>query len=296
MRDGESAAPSSTGSSRRRDRDASVDWRAGLRNARRSIGLSQRQLSERAGVSIDAIRAWEAGRRNPLRAHLARVLEELDLDQLEHNRILEGAGFAADAHRSAPPPQRRVMRLPDAREEIVRYRWPAFVVNDLVEIVAVNDVARFLWGFDPDDATLSRAERHPMAHATHPRLTERVVNWEEAAAQQIAAWKGHYRRLERLDAPSPAFAPVVERILAGDPVYVRRFTQLWEAIPAGKPDAYRFAYDIVWREPGYGTMRFQCFAWVVNEIDGIDIDDWIPVDVSSWEVLERIRADLPRIG
>jgi hypothetical protein len=56
----------------------------------------------------------------------------------------------------------------------------------------------------------------------------------------------------------------------------------------------RWAYELEWREPGYGTMRFQCFAWVVNEQDGIDIDDWIPMDAASWQVMERIIADLDR--
>jgi transcriptional regulator with XRE-family HTH domain len=267
-------------------------WRDALRHARRGVGASQRELAERAGISVHAVRAYESGKRRPSRAQLTRLLDALKINQVDRNQILSQAGFAADGRFLSPPHEYRVLSRGDAREEIMRYRWPAFVVTDMVEISAANPIAQRLWGFDPEDPALSPVDRNPIARATTPYLIERIVNWDDAAAAQIAAWKGHYRGGESLEHPSAYFAPVVERILAGVPEYVARFTQIWEQTPAGEyPETMRWAYEIDWREPGYGTMRFQCFAWVVNERDGLDIDDWIPLDAESWQVLDRIAAD-----
>ena len=266
-------------------------WRTQLRDARRSVGLSQRELSERAGVSVDAIRAWESGRRRPSRSHLTRALDALKVGQLVRNEVLTGAGFASDGFSLTPRRELRVLSSHDARAEIVRYRWPAFVVTDMVQVIGANDIARFLLGFDPDDRSLTPADRHPLSYAT-TRLAERVLNWEEAAIAQIAAWKGHYRGGEDISRPSAFFAPIVERILAGDPRFVTRFLDLWGEVPAAYPETYRWPYRLDWHEPGHGVMRFQCFAWVVNEDDGLDIDDWIPLDAETWLTLERIHASL----
>ena len=264
-------------------------WRQKLRKSRRDLGVSQVDLAKQSRVSVDAIRAWETGRRRPSRSHLTRVLDALKIAQLDRNEILSGAGFASDGLDLTPSRDRRVLSLDEARAEITNYRWPTFVVTDMVEIIAANDIASFLFGFDPADPALSPADRHPMSYAT-TRLAERIVNWDEVAVGQIAAWKAHVRGGESLDHPSAYFAPVVERILAGDASFVTRFVDLWHAVPGQYPDTYRWPYRIDWREPGYGDMRFQCFAWVVNEQDGLDVDDWIPLDPASWETLERIRA------
>ena len=80
---------------------------------------------------------------------------------------------------------------------------------------------------------------------------------------------------------------MVERILAGEPSFVTRFVDLWNKVPGQYPDVYRWPYRIDWHEPEYGDMRLQCFGWVVNEQDGLDIDDWIPADAETWITLDR---------
>jgi DNA-binding transcriptional regulator YiaG len=49
-----------------RTRLISGEWQAGDMTAlRRYLGLSQKQLAERIGISINTLQNWEQGRRNP---------------------------------------------------------------------------------------------------------------------------------------------------------------------------------------------------------------------------------------
>ena len=45
-------------------------WRHKLREVRQRIGISQREIAERAGLSRESIRAYETGRRRPMRTGL----------------------------------------------------------------------------------------------------------------------------------------------------------------------------------------------------------------------------------
>ena len=94
-------------------------WRIRLRQARRDLGVSQTQLAERSRVSVDAIRAWESGRRRPTRSRLTRVLDALKIAQIDRNEILSGAGFASDGLDLVPPRERRMLSLDETRAERV---------------------------------------------------------------------------------------------------------------------------------------------------------------------------------
>lgn len=223
------------------------------------------------------------------------ILDHMKLSQLERNRILVGAGFAADGADLGIASEKRQMTYSQAVAEVQAARWPSWVVGDMVEIITANQLGKAMWGFDPADPTLTAIDRNVMSYAT-TLLPKRIVNWNEMAAGQIAAWKAHFRGGEDLDAPSAYFAPVLERILSGDPEYVDRFIDLWRAVPAYYPPGFRWQYTMVWQEPGLPQMRFQGTSWVVNEVDGLDIDDWYPLDAQTWDAVEALRGRIEASG
>lgn len=57
-------------------RDRGYRWRdlgARIRDARKQVGLTQRQLSELVGVASHTVWAWEAGRMKPQHEHLVEL-------------------------------------------------------------------------------------------------------------------------------------------------------------------------------------------------------------------------------
>lgn len=48
-----------------------------IRNARRSIGLSQRQFAEKLGITQGAVGAWETGRTQPSFEMVYKMIHEL---------------------------------------------------------------------------------------------------------------------------------------------------------------------------------------------------------------------------
>jgi len=77
-----------------------------LRQHRRASGLSQEELAQRAGLSVDAVAALERGRRRAPRPLTARMLADaLGLDTADRITFLDtAAGPAEDAVRCVPPP------------------------------------------------------------------------------------------------------------------------------------------------------------------------------------------------
>src|SRR6516164_2671926 len=98
--------------------EQAVAFGAVLRHRRQAAGLTQQALAERAGLSVDAISALEAGRRGGVRLETARRLAEgLALTDEDRAQFLAaarpGEPVAADmavlspsppAARSAAPP------------------------------------------------------------------------------------------------------------------------------------------------------------------------------------------------
>lgn len=58
--------------------------------ARRRKLLTQSELAEAVGVSARAVRDWEAGRSRPTLSHVAKLAQELELDQAAIDEIAGG--------------------------------------------------------------------------------------------------------------------------------------------------------------------------------------------------------------
>lgn len=265
-------------------------WSRLLAQARDSVGLSQERLAASSGVSLGSVKAYEQGRRHSSRAQLVAMLDAMKVSRATRNAVLVAAGFASEPVAEAKQGPSRGLTAEEAIDEIGRYRWPSFLCNENAEILGANIAGRKMWQIEPF-GSLFRLGDPALCVATHPDICRRLVNWDEAVGQQIAGWKSHSRGAETLEQPSVYFENVLTRLNRGDPQAVKRFLHLWDLTPPSFHALQRWPYQIIWEEPGYGVMRFQCFAWSVNAEEGLDIDDWIPEDAESWITLERFLGD-----
>jgi transcriptional regulator with XRE-family HTH domain len=263
------------------------EWRRLIRQTRERLDLSQKRLGELSGLSQETVRKYESGARNPTRQHLIAILEALKIERGIRNDILESAGFAPDGLSLRPWPPDVNFTIDEAKEEVERYAWPAFFVNEIAEVIWANRVAQRLWGVNLQEEFRDPVERNLLSVASHPRFADRCANWDEALGILVAVFKEHHRGAEKLENPSPYFAAVLEHFLQGDPRYVARLAKLWQEAPP-VTTKLRWCYPIVWSEPGAGVMRFHCFQSAANEPDGLSFHDWIPLDAATWDALAAL--------
>jgi transcriptional regulator with XRE-family HTH domain len=265
-------------------------WQAEVRDARKRLGLSQRAVAERASVSYEALRKYESGARHPSRQHLGRIIDALQLDRGWRNRILTSAGYAADGLEQRPDVDAWWMSAEEAAAETESYPWPAFVLSERGEVLSANTPAQRTWGVDLRREFLDPVERNMLSIASNPRFADRCLNWEEAVTIILRMFKTFHRQPEDLESPTPYMNALLAHFMAGDPKYVGRLAELWQKAPSAYSYKYRTTYPIVWDTPGVGVMRFRCLISPVNEPDGLNINDWIPIDETSWSVLRAITA------
>ena len=269
----------------------SDDWRERLRAARTTVGMSQAELGTAAGVSEATVRAYETGRRRPRREHLDAIMDALQFDRGWRNEMLVATGFSPEGTSLRPDDIGNWMfSHEEANAEIARYAWPAFVLTERAQVVAANPLVQLVWGVDMEREYPDPLERNLLAVASDPRFADRCVNWDEAVAVLVSNFKSYHRQPESVDEPSPYFASVLERFLAGDPKFVGRFLKLWQDAPEGATAKIRWTYPIVWHIEGAGDMRFTGVASAANESDGLTFHDWMPLDAGSWEALARLRG------
>ena len=269
-----------------------LDWPQAVKNARQRMRLSQAELAQLAGLSPESVRAYEAGRRKPRARSLKALLDALKLDRGTRNDILVAAGFAPDGDILRPTHPSLYYTTDEAAEEIERYDWPAFILSEMMEVVAANQAAQLLWGVDLRREFTNQLERNMLGVASNPRFADRCRNWDEAVGTIIAGFKGHTRGPESYESPSPYFAAVLEQFLQGDKTYVARFLRVWEHTEPLKLKMHWF-YPVVWDEPGIGEMRFRCLVCAGNEADGLSFNHWVPADAITWERLERLKEAQP---
>jgi transcriptional regulator with XRE-family HTH domain len=265
-------------------------WRQELRAARKRLGLSQHALAANAGVSVDALRKYENGQRHPSRPHLIAVLDALRLERGSRSEILEGAGYVADGMDLRPYHENLFFSRDEAAVEVERYRWPAFVTNEYMELVAANRTIRRLWDVDLDSEFATSEERNLLTAATNPRFADCCLSWDETVGRMAAIFKGHHRGAEDPASPGPYFQKIVEILMRYDPQYFARIVALWEKVEP-QPAKLRWSYPVVWQHPRAGVMRFTCFASSANERDGLSFNDWIPDDAETWHAIARLLAE-----
>jgi transcriptional regulator with XRE-family HTH domain len=262
-----------------------MDCASELKLARRSLGISQRQLAEMAHVSVQTVKAYENGRRNPTRPLLAAIAGALDLDRAARNRLFVAAGFAPD---DGDPGQREAasdLSLEEAIAEAGLCGWPVHVENERMEVLAANRACQRLWGVGLGAEPLGPLERNMLSFATSPLFRERLANWDEVIAAMVGALKG--RRPAASDGPGSYLAALIERLSQGQSRAVGRFQELWQKTPARTPKL-RWSFEVEWREPGHGTLHFRESVSPCSLVDGLFFVDWLPTDAATWAALQEM--------
>lgn len=263
-------------------------WSLDLRRIREKLGLTRAGAARLAGVSAETIKAYESGRRKPSREMLEAVLDALNVQVIERNRIVTGAGYVAGATLFPPEVEPDYFfTVEQAAAEIERSPWPACVVNDMMDVLAANRIAQTLWDIDFDSELTGLGERNLLSVASTPRFAERVPNWDEAVAVAVGIMKA--KGVGEPEQSSGYFGAVVQNFLSGDPQYVARFLNVWQNTPPQKAKC-RWDYPIVWEEPGLGRLTFRVVVNTCSEPDGLSFNDWMPMDAATWEALERLRS------
>ena len=72
-------------------------WRYKFKKARKKLGLTRREVAVRSGVSLESVRAYEGGQRNPTKARLIQLLHAIEATTYDANEILEAAGYSTPA-------------------------------------------------------------------------------------------------------------------------------------------------------------------------------------------------------
>jgi len=268
------------------------NWREDLRDARKQVGLSQRALAESSGLSYEAVRGYESGKRNASSAALERLIAALKIPNAIANGMRESAGFAPVMFQFTGERDRNFYytldELPAAVEETP---WPQFVVNDAFEVVAANAWVAALWDIDfaHEKSARSRAQMNLLSVASDHHFADRLKNWDECIGIFVSIFKAPYPTPLSLDAPTPYFSEVIAEFLNGDPVFLARLLKIWSATEA-RDSKVRWSYPIVWEDPEFGVMRLHGIVTTASEPDSLGFNDWIPVDAESWRVLERVKA------
>ena len=261
-----------------------ANWGKELSGFRRGLHLSRHELATLSNVSAPTIKAYETGSRHPTRPLLVALLDALKLERTARNRLLMAAGFAPDGWVIGPDGlQGYMFDSREATEFVKTFRWPAFVMNDALEVVGVNALCEKLWGIDFEREFTTPLDRNMLRVASNPRFADKI-NWDEMVSVAIAVFKGHHRGAEDVEQGSPYFTELLGRFMEGDPKYVNRFFELWQSTAPRDPKV-RWSYPVVWTEPGVGVLRFEAVVNTASAPDGLAFNDWIPLDAETWEAL-----------
>ncbi len=270
---------------------SSPEWYSLLRDARKGLHLSRRGLAAISGVSEHSIKAYEMARRSPSRSLLVALLNALGLDRIERTQILELAGFATDAEDLRPDRDDYWYTLTEATEAIQAKRWPAYVLGEMMEVFAANDLMLKVWGVSAREFD-DEANRNIVASATDPKFAARIQNWDELVSVGLAVMKGHHRGAQASpEGSNPQVSTAMTRFMGGDPRLVAHAFELFEAVEPQYPKI-RYSYNVVWDHPTVGILRFEALVTTANDLDGFTFQDYIPLDAETWQRLERLR-DLP---
>lgn len=195
-----------------------------LRHWRRMRGISQLDLSLRAGVSSRHLSFLETGRSQPSREMVVQLCEHLDVPLRERNDLLRLAGFASvypenDLDGPALEPFRQIIA------QLLRNHepYPAFVLDRHWYVVDANEPARRMV---PE---LSRGRANMVDLFLAPgSWREQIENFAEVAWTLVATLRrelaaaGRDEELSRIidtavgflrDVPSPPIADDVELIV-----------------------------------------------------------------------------------
>jgi PAS domain-containing protein len=239
-------------------------------------------------MSVEMIRSVEAGRRQPGQAALLSLIHALGIPREDANRILLGAGYAADwgsilRQRYSPA------NIDDLRQQADALMWPGFVTNESFDIVYANPVAQRIFGVDLATDLTGFGERNIIGRAADEEFAARFENWDEVVTFMCGLVKGDSEWGSADFAhPAPSLRRPLERLLQGTPGRVKRFVALWQAAPA-IPNQVRHIYYVRFRYREH-VLRFTCRINLADIFGGVHWNEWIPADSGTWDALSRMAG------
>jgi transcriptional regulator with XRE-family HTH domain len=270
-----------------------------LKRHRLASGLTQAQLSARAGVSIHSLRSWEAEKRHPRRETLLELARVLELTPAEVARLLAVLGDDA----SASPIVRTLRELrgePAAWiDELAGYEWVTLIMNERHEILGWNNLANAVSEMDLGTGLPTQMERNLLWMASLPWYVERLTNWDELIGKLIATLKIEGAQLESGVVP-PYLQAVLDRVAREHPDMLGRLFSLWINTPAAV-DGPRNLQRVEWRLADGTELRFSLAYRDLSVFDGTFAFDWNAADAKTSAWVERTlagvggRAELPGV-
>lgn len=271
--------------------DGNGDWRLRLKQARLQLRVTQAELARSTGTSYEAIRAYEGGKRRPSAARLEALIEALKIPNADANRIRESAGFAP-VHdiRTGPLERNRFYQRDEFDAVVETVPWPEFVVNDPVEVLAVNRAAEALWRIDfaHERSVRTRAQMNLLSVAGERDFAARVKNWDEAVGILVSMFKANTPAPQSMDEATPYFEEVMKQFASGDPQFLARLIDVWVRTEPMQGKV-RWTYPIVWDDPDERELRFLATVSLANDEESTYFNDWIPRDAETWLRLEALK-------
>jgi transcriptional regulator with XRE-family HTH domain len=178
---------------------------------RRTPGLRREEVAVLAGVGVSWYTWLEQGRDIKVSdAVLDAVARALKLDETEraHLYVLAGLNPPDPAGRPGAPVSEQLRAVLDA--------WmpnPAHVLDRHYNLVAMNDAARWVFGFDGD------VRNCMVAFFTHPIYRGRFTEWHEFAPDMVADFRASAARYH----DDPLFGQIAEELCGAS----AEFAELW---------------------------------------------------------------------
>lgn len=269
-----------------------VKWHVLIRAERRRLGITQTELAERAGMSPETVRKYEAGSRNPSRASIERVLAALQAPHTTVRQVLLDLGMAAPGSLyGLGGVEDYRFSIPELRSFVEETPWPQFVIDNTLEIVAANAATQALWEMDLSAQVLerTRARVNLLAILAHHRLRQSLRNRYEIMAIVVSVLKVFPESRNLLEAPGSLFAEVFDAFAATDPKAINKLYALWDRTPPAS-QKLRWNFPVVWSEPEVGEIRLIGTVTAASHVNSLVFVDWIPRDGPSHALLETLLA------
>ncbi|MEV0387631.1 helix-turn-helix transcriptional regulator [Nonomuraea sp. NPDC050643] len=178
---------------------------------RRTPGLRREEVAVIAGVGVSWYTWLEQGRDIKVSgAVLDAIARALKLDEAERTHLYVLAGL------NPPDPEGRPGAPVSEQLRAVLDAWmpnPAHVLDRHYNLVAMNDAARWVFGFDDDVSNCM------VAFFTHPTYRGRFTEWDEFAQDMVADFRASSVRYH----DDPLFGRIAEELCTASP----RFAELW---------------------------------------------------------------------
>lgn len=279
-----------------------------FRFGREKNGFSRRALAQRAGVSEQLVYAYERGTKSLSRERLIQIAASMVLDQASLNAILQASGFEPEPSKmmdyilgydvSASPrfvgaPERRHWTPDTIQTKLAEYAWPALVVGDHCDLLAMNDVAGRVLGVEFSKLPAGPA-RNLMAIVTDAPFRAVVQNWAEAVTNVLPGYLEPYIAPPGSEVPGAKADEDVQRVIryvgdrekaagrTGDPLH--ELLAAWRGKPKRRLTA-RVSFVLDCLHDGQ-ALRFNAIIRPWNAmLDPYWAIELHPADAATWRAL-----------